>query len=151
MSCCSTGICVTSPLWFFLLLIRSFSFLFFLLCFSTYRQRGSAHHVHQFYLWTKTRNPLVHDTGCDFTTLSHLYGNKTKRHSHAAHKTETNEWEHMQITWQFLTEATVKKQAFLVHNNYCKTLENPWGTSLCQWLKRLMITPKAAHRDKSKI
>lgn len=33
--------------------------------------------------------------------------------------------EHMQIAWQFLTEATAKKQAFLVRNNYCKTLENP--------------------------
>lgn len=67
-----------------------------------------------------------HDTACDFTTLSHFYCNKTKLHSHAAHKANANEREHMQITWQFLTEATVeKKQAFLAHNNYCKTLENP--------------------------
>lgn len=36
-------------------------------------------------------------------------------------------------------------------NNYCKTQENPWGTALCQWLKRLMTVLKAAHRDKSKI
>lgn len=28
---------------------------------------------------------------------------------------------------------------FLVRNNYCKTVENPCGAALCQWLKRLTV------------
>lgn len=53
--------------------------------------------------------------------------------------------EHMQIALQFLTEAeegekkTKKTKHFLVRNNYSKTVENPWGTALCQWLKRLTV------------
>lgn len=96
--------------------------------------------------------PLCNDTDCDFKHFITFFffftaTNKALLSQQLIKSLQMNN-ERMQIARQFLT---AKNKHFLVCNNYCKTLENPWGTALCQWLKRLMTVLKAAHRDKSKI
>lgn len=97
-----------------------------------------------------SHSPLCNDTDCDFKhfiTFLFIYLFFFTATNKVLLSQQMNNG-HMQIARQFLT---AQNKHFLVCNNYCKTLENPWGTALCQWLKRLMTVLKAAHRDKSKI